>query len=383
MLDRTVDILSRLVSFPTVSTDSNLDLIDYATDLLAAVGARVAVTTDPPGNKANVFATIGPEVEGGVILSGHTDVVPVEGQEWTRPPFTASVTEGRVWGRGTTDMKGFIACMLAIAPRFAASSLTRPLHLAMTYDEEEGCNGAKVMLEALKSDGTLPAVAIIGEPTGLGIVVAHKGCYEFTTEIHGVERHASMSAAGAGAIHAAARFIGMLDGLSDELAERAPADSPFEPPASTINVGTISGGVARNITAGSAVFDWEIRPVEADDVAYVLERANRFVDEVLLPRMRREYPEATVTTTTVGAVGGFRRDPDGQALALARRLTGNTEMEVVSFGTEAGLFQEIGIAPVVCGPGSIEQAHKPDEFIELTQLQACLTMLERLIPELQ
>jgi acetylornithine deacetylase len=383
MLDRAVEILARLVSFPTVSADSNLELIDYATQLLGPLGAGLVTTTNPEGTKANLFATLGPTIDGGVVLSGHTDVVPVEGQEWTRNPFLAEVAEDRVWGRGTTDMKGFLACALAMAPRFAEARLERPVHLALTYDEEEGCHGAKVMLEELARSGPHPSAAIVGEPTEFEIVIAHKGCYEFTTEIHGVERHASMSAAGAGAIHAAVSFIGELDRLADELATRAPADSPFDPPATTINVGTIAGGVARNITAGSTVFDWEMRPVEPGDADFVLERMDRFVEETLLPKMREEFPEATITTSTVGAVGEFSRRPEGPGVALAQRLTGNQELSVVSFGTEAGLFQELGIATVVCGPGSLDQAHKPDEFIELDQLQRCLTVMERLLAELR
>lgn len=381
MIDRTVEILTRLVGYPTISTDSNLDLIDYAVDLLDKTGARVLTTTNPEGTKANIFATVGPEGDGGVVLSGHTDVVPVEGQDWTVDPFRATVDDGRLWGRGTTDMKGFIACVLAMAPTFAAADLKRPIHMALTYDEEEGCRGARVMLDRLGRTGPRPSVAVIGEPTGLGIVVAHKGCYEYTTEITGMERHASMSAAGAGAIHAAARFIAMLDALTTELAERAPADSPFEPPGSTINVGTITGGVARNITAGSAVFDWELRPIDGEDTAFVLDRVDRFVAEVLLPGMREQFEKADVRTTEVGAVGGFRRERQGSAMTLASRITGSKEIGVVSFGTEAGLFQDLGISTVVCGPGSLDQAHKPDEFIEISQLDACLAMLHRLLPE--
>lgn len=381
MLDRTVEILGRLVSFPTVSADSNLALIDYVGDLLATAGARMVTTTDAEGTKANILVTFGPDIDGGVVLSGHTDVVPADGQEWTRHPFRAEVDGGRVWGRGTSDMKGFIACVLAMAPVLAGARLTRPVHIALTYDEEVGCHGAKVMLANLARSGPLPAVAIIGEPTQLGIVVAHKGCYEFTTEIHGVERHASLAATQASAIAAAARFIGVLDALSGELAAAAPADSPFDPPGTTINVGRIAGGVARNITAGWAAFDWEMRPIDGDDAALVIDHVDRYVADVLLPAMRREFAGSLVSTTTVGAVGGLARDADGPGVALARRITDNSDLGVVSFGTEAGLFQELGISPVVCGPGSIDQAHKPDEFIELSQLEGCLAMLGRLVAD--
>lgn len=382
MIQPTLEVLDRLVGYPTVSTDSNLELIDYAATLLEAVGARITRTFDDAGNKANLFASIGPDVDGGVILSGHTDVVPTEGQDWTRDPFRLTIEGDRAYGRGTTDMKGFLACALAMAPVFADAGLATPVHLAMTFDEEEGCHGAKVLLDTLAQTGPKPAVAIIGEPTRHGIVVANKGCFEFTTEIRGVERHASMSAAGAGAIHAAARFIAMLDGLAEQLAARAPADSMFDPPGTTINVGTIQGGVARNITAGSAVLDWEFRPIDPADRDFILAEVERFVSEELLPSMREEFPEAEVVTTTVGAVGGFRPDPDGPATRLARILTGEETLGAVAFGTEAGLFQEAGISPVVCGPGDIEQAHKPDEFIELSELDRCLSLMNRLIAEL-
>lgn len=382
MLDRTVEILGRLVSCPTVSSDGNLDLIDYVADLLESTGARLSIIEDPTATKANLFATIGPEVDGGLVLSGHTDVVPVEGQDWNRDPFRLSIEDGRAWGRGTTDMKGFIACVLAMVPVIATWDLSRPVHVALTYDEEVGCHGAKTMLAELGNRGSKPATAIVGEPTDQVIVIAHKGCYEYTTEIRGVERHASISAAGAGAIHAAARFIGMLDGLADEMTVRAPSESPFDPPGTTFNVGTISGGVARNITAGGAMFEWEMRPIDNADRDYALETVERFVQEVLLPSMRAEYPDASLTTTTVGAVGGFERDPDGPAVAMARRIAPGSELGVVSFGTEAGLYQELGISTVVFGPGSIDQAHKPDEFIELAHLEACLAMLARLEDEL-
>lgn len=378
MIDRTLEILGRLVAFPTVSSHPNLDLIDFAADLLDQAGASIERTADPSGLKANLFATIGPDMDGGVVLSGHTDVVPVEGQEWSRHPFSVTVTGGRVYGRGTADMKGFIACLLAMAPDLAKADLSRPVHFALTYDEEEGCHGAQVMLEHLAATGRKPALAIVGEPTRHEIVVANKGCFEFTTEIHGIERHASMSAAGAGAIHAAARFVTMLDELADRMGARAPHNSMFDPPGTTINVGTIRGGVARNITAGSAVFDWELRPVTASDRDYVLEAVEGFVTGELLPAMHKEFPQASVVTTTVGAVDGFHPEPDGPAVRLARKITGRNDLRAVAFGTEAGLYQAAGIPPVVCGPGDIEQAHKPDEYIEVAQLEECLAILTRL-----
>lgn len=383
MIDRTIEILSRLISEPTVSAEPNLGLVDYATDLLEKAGFRTTHVADDIGTRANVFASIGPEQDGGVVLAGHTDVVPVEGQEWTMEPFRASVDGQRVWGRGSCDMKGFIAVVLAMSPAFADARLRVPLHIALTADEEVGCTGAKMMLEALNHTGPKPAIAIIGEPTELEVVGAHKGCFEYTTTIQGIERHASMAAAGAGAIHAATRFLTVLDGLADELERMAPSDSPFEPPATTINVGRIVGGVARNITAGSATFDWEVRPVQASDVGFVLERIDRYVSEALLPSMLLEFDGSSVSTETVGEVGAFTRDPSSPAVALARRVTGAASDQAVSFGTEAGVYQAWGISAAVCGPGSIEQAHRPDEFIAIDQLEACLEMLQRLLVEVQ
>ena len=374
---QTIDILGRLVAHPTVSQSPNLELIAYAADLLGGEGFRTSLISDPSGTRANLFASIGPDEDGGVVLSGHTDVVPVDGQEWSRDPFRATVDGGRIYGRGTSDMKGFLACVLASAPAYAATDLRRPIHIALTYDEEVGCDGARTMLEDLARTGPRPSAALIGEPTALTVVSAHKGCYEYTTEIRGVERHASLSAAGAGAIHAAARFIAELDRIADDFAAESPI-GPFDPPATTINVGRIEGGVARNITAGWASFDWEVRPVRPGDAARVTERMDRFVADHLLPEMRAGFADAEVATTTVGAVAGLAPEEESEALELAQRLTGNREPRAVSFGTEAGLYQEQGISTVVCGPGHIEQAHTPDEFIEIVQLEACLQMLERL-----
>lgn len=375
-------MLRRLVAFPTVSSDSNLELIDYVSSVLVAAGFRITTTSNHGGDKVNIFATIGPEGDGGIVLSGHTDVVPVEGQHWTTEPFAALADDERVWGRGTADMKGFIACVLAVVSTIKPARLLRPLHVALTYDEEEGCHGAKVMLEELARIGPQPEVAIIGEPTAMRVVEAHKGCYEFTTTITAGEQHASTAASGSGAIHAAAEFIRMLDLLASQLTNRAQADSPFSPPGATINVGTIRGGVARNITAASSEFEWELRSVAAGDVAFVTQQVDRFVADELLPAMRRRFSQAEVRTVTVGAVGPFQPQTTSAATVLAHRLTRSTKSEVVSFGTEAGLFQEAGISAVVCGPGRIDQAHRPDEYIEINQLESCLDMLGMLKADL-
>lgn len=382
MLTRAIDLTRTLVETPTISTDSNLACIDTIESLLVGLGAKVDLTRDETGAKANLFATLGPDIDGGIVLSGHTDVVPVAGQDWSSSPFVLREDDGRLYGRGTCDMKGFIACCLAVAPSFAAADLKRPLHFAFTYDEETGCLGAKVMLAALKASGRRPAVCIIGEPTGMKVIEGHKGCCEQTTRLVGLEGHGSMPSAGVNAVEYAARYIGELLTIGSELQARVPEGSRFEPPWTTINVGAIRGGVAHNVIPNTCEIDWEFRPVNRADKDYVWDRVRTYSNEVLLPEMRRVFPEAELETLSIGDVDGLEPMDDSAAVRLAQELTGGNSVELVPFGTEAGLFQELGISTVVCGPGSIAQAHKPDEFVEIAQLDACLDMLMRLLPKL-
>ncbi len=380
-LERSVNILTRLIEFPTVSADSNLDLIDYAGELLEDLGARTELTYDAAGNKANLFATLGPEADGGFILSGHTDVVPVEGQPWTVDPFKATASGDRVYGRGACDMKAFIACALAMAPKFDQSDLVKPVHFAFSFDEEVGCLGAPLMLEKLAARGVRPSVCIIGEPTDMGVIEGHKGCYEYHTVFTGLEGHCSVPDRGVNAVQYAVQFISKLMEVAEELKGRAPADSPFDPPYSTIQTGRIHGGIARNVIARHCEVDWEMRPVNREDANYALERIRRFAEEELAPAMRAGHADASIFTEVIGEVAGLVPVPESEAIRIARELTGN-DTSVVSFGTEAGLFQEMGISTVVCGPGSINQAHKPDEYVSGEQLQRCMEMLDGLIPKL-
>ncbi len=377
-LARTKEILADLVAFPTVSADSNLQLITYAGDLLSSAGAQLSVSLDESGTKANLFATIGPDRDGGIVLSGHTDVVPVEGQDWTGDPFVMSERDGRLYGRGTCDMKGFIAACLAVAPRFAQVELARPLHFAFTYDEEVGCLGARALVGELRKAGLRPAAAIIGEPTMMGVIEGHKGCYEYTTEFTGLEGHGSQPDKGVNAVEYAVRYISRLMAIGDELKGRAPAESRFSPPWTTVQVGRIAGGNARNTIAGQCSVEWEMRPVHTDDSDHVKRELGAYVDGELLPAMRRVWQDASIVTHVIGEVRGLLPVSQCEARDIVFQLTGNREAELVSFGTEAGLFQEIGISSVICGPGSIAQAHKPDEFIAIEQLQACLDMLDKL-----
>lgn len=382
LLDRTVRILGDLIAFPTVSSDSNLDLIAYAADHLRAAGARLTFGHDDAGGKANLFATLGPEGDGGIVLSGHTDVVPVAAEEWTSDPFALRAAEGRLYGRGACDMKGFIAACLAMAPRFAAQPLARPLHFALTYDEEVGCFGAQHLVSGLRQAGIAPAVAIIGEPTDMRVIEGHKGCHEYTTRFSGREGHGSDPGAGVNAVEYAARFIVRLLELRDDLKSRAPRDSRFVPPWSTVQVGQIAGGSARNVIAGHCAVDWELRPVSAADAAHATGTMRDFAQGVLLPAMRAIAPEASIETEVIAEVTGLEPVSTSEAREIAFALTGAESAGLVPFGTEAGLFQAMGMSAVVCGPGSIAQAHKADEFVSLDQLSRCLGMLEGLVPRI-
>jgi acetylornithine deacetylase len=375
-------ILADLVAFPTISADSNLELIAYAADILRQAGARLSVSWDETGAKANLFATLGPDGDGGIVLSGHTDVVPVDGQDWTGDPFALREAEGRLYGRGTCDMKGFIACCLAMAPIFAAQPLKRPLHFAFTYDEEVGCFGARALLAELRRSGLRPSAAIVGEPTMMRIIEGHKGCYEYTTEFRGLEGHGSVPERGVNAVHYAVRYIARMLELAEELKARAPAESRFQPPWTTLQVGRIEGGAARNVIAGHCSVEWEIRPVQPSDADFVKENIEAYVERVLKPAMKAVSAEAEIVTHVIGEVEGLEPVAQSEARRIVSELTGLAEAEVVAFGTEAGLFQRAGISAVICGPGSIDQAHKPDEFVSLDQLSECLGMLGRLAQRL-
>jgi len=367
-------ILGDLVGFPTVTSESNLDLVDYAANHLEPFSSELWLTHDVDRQKANLLATIGPVIDGGVVLSGHTDVVPADEVDWTGAPFLAMRREQRIYGRGTADMKGFIACALAMAQTFASLPLEVPVHIALTFDEEVGCKGAPLLIQDLLARGPKPSAVIVGEPTGMGIVTAHKGCYEYTTTITGVEGHGSQPHLGVNAVQCGARFVNRLMELGEELRKRAPQHSPYDPPHTTISAGTIRGGSARNVLAGECVVEWEMRPVNRADAELVFAGLAAFGDDL------REAmgPEAMIHTEREGEVDGLEEDPTSAALTLMTDLLGTQATGVVPFGTEAGLFQQAGIPAIVCGPGSIEVAHQPDEYLGIDQLEACLDMMEGL-----
>lgn len=381
-LETTHDLLDRLISFPTVSSDANIDLIEWIADYLTQQGARVEVLRSKEKGKANLWATIGPAGDGGIVLSGHTDVVPVEDQDWTSDPFSLWEEDGRLFGRGTCDMKGFIACVLAMAPAFVKADLKRPIHFAFTHDEEVGCLGAAELVQAIKARDVSPAIAIIGEPTEMQIIEGHKGCCEYTTRFTGLEGHGSRPELGVNAAEYAVRYVSRLLELREDLKTRAPEDSAFEPPWTTINVGGVHGGVAHNVIVGKAEVEWEFRPVQSSDFEFVRTEIDTYANDVLLPQMQAVDPNALIETTVIGEVPGLEPMADNAARDLVASLTGSNSTALVSFGTEAGLFQAMGMSVVICGPGSIEQAHKPDEFVAFDQISKCLDMLSALAKSL-
>ena len=374
----TLKVLSDLIKFQTVSGTSNLALIEYCEKILSKVGASSFRTSDEAKKRFNLFSTVNGKgkVNGnGIILSGHTDVVPASAKEWSSDPFVSKEKNNKVYGRGTCDMKGFIACSLALAPYFASQNLKKPIHFSFTYAEETACQGAAVMIKELKKRNLNCSVCIVGEPTNMKAVQAHKGCYEYSTYFTGLAGHGSAPDKGVNAVEYATRFINKLLELREELKKRKPKNSVFTTPYTTLGVGRIRGGLARNVIADQCVVDWELRPVIPEDGVYVNKIMDAYVKDVLLPKMRKVYPKADIKKEIIGEIIGFNKEEDSQAINLVCNLTGDNSREVVSFGTEAGLFQEIGISTVVCGPGSVEQAHTIDEFVSYEQLKKCLALL--------
>ena len=374
----TLKILSELIKFQTVSGTSNVKLIEYCEKKLNKLGATSFKTFDEARQRVNLFSTISGQQKlngGGIILSGHTDVVPASAKDWSSDPFVAKEKDNKIYGRGSCDMKGFIACSLALAPYFASQNLKKPIHFSFTYDEETACQGAPVMIKELKKRNINCSICIVGEPTSMKAVQAHKGCYEYSAHFTGLAGHGSAPDKGVNAVEYATRFINKLMELREELKKREPKNSIFTPPYSTLQIGRIKGGLARNVIADQCVVDWELRPVVPEDGEFVNKNIEAYVKDVLLPEMKKVYPKADIKKEIIGEIIGFNKEETSEAINLVCNLTGDNSRNVVSFGTEAGLFQEIGISTVVCGPGSIEQAHKIDEYVSFDQLKYCLKML--------
>ena len=377
-LNHTQEILQRLIAYPTISADSNLQMIEFLADYLDHLGADVLLNHAPDGTKANLFAKLGQGHENGILLSGHTDVVPVADQDWSHDPFDMVERDGRLYGRGTCDMKGFIAACLTKAQDYAKLPLKTPVYFAFTYDEETGCIGAQGLAKWLEDQGITPRLAIIGEPTGMKAIEGHKGCCEYTTNFHGKAGHGSMPDIGVNAVEYALRYGTKLMEIAQNLKGRAPENGRFDPPWTTLNIGRIIGGHIHNVIPENCSMDWEFRPVQDADFSYVKNTIETYVSDILLPEMQGRDPNANITTEIVGEVVGLEPTDQNEARDIVLELTGQNHADVVPFGTEAGIFAGLGMSVVVCGPGSIEQAHKPDEFIALSQLDACLSFLTKL-----
>ena len=380
--ERTLEILAQLIGFDTTSHRSNLDLISFAEEYLDRHGVRSQRIESDDGAKSNLLASIGPDIPGGIVLSGHTDVVPVTGQDWSSDPFVLDtrMVEGaeRHFGRGTADMKGFIAAVLAKVPDLVAANLKTPIHIALSYDEEVGCRGVGRMIAKLGDAVPMPAIAIVGEPTSMQIVTGHKGIRGFETTITGIAAHSSAPHRGVNAIAYAAEFITFLKGIAAEQEQQADPESSFMPPWTTFNFGVIKGGEAKNIIAERCSLSWEFRPLPDTDADAIEARVRTYIDDALRPALKQESARADITIKVLSAVPPMHPDPDSPAERLTRHLTGANTTHTVAYTAEASQFQAHGIPTVLLGPGDIAQAHQPDEWIAQSELEACGGFLDRL-----
>ena len=379
----TLSFLRDLIGFPTVSRDPNRDLIDYCASYLRTIGASVEIITAEAGRKANLFATIGSKDMPGVMLSGHTDVVPVDGQTWSKPPFTAVVEDGRVYGRGTADMKGFVASALCCASKAAGRKLKTPLHLALTHDEEVGCVGVHSLIDMLSDAPVKPAMCIVGEPTAMAIATGHKGKTAIEATCIGSAVHSALAPRAVNAIHLACDLISQIRHLQDDFAVKGAQDTAYDIPYTTLHAGLVTGGVVLNIVPHHAVVTFEIRNLMSDDPKKILKRLGDLMAPVIAIAHQRA-PYADIAFKVINSYPGLDTPLDNCVIKMLAELTSSDQRIKVAFGTEGGLFsQKLGIPTVVCGPGSMAQGHKADEFVTLEQLAACNTMLEALIDRLE
>ena len=381
-LENTISILERLVGFDSISGRPTHGITGYIQDCLSVHGVESALSFDEAGERANVFATIGPEIDGGVVLNGHTDVVPVEGQNWTTDPFTLVRDGDRLQGRGAVDMKGFLACVLGAVPAFKAADLKRPIHIAFSYDEETGGFGMPVLLEHMAGKAFRPAVVIVGEPTEMKIITGHKGGYEMRTEIIGYDVHSSQPARGVNAISAANKLINKIEQIGARFAANPYPGSPFDPPYTTLNVGIIDGGAARNATAGWCNFEWEFRPMPGENGQDVVDELEAYAAAELLPAMKAVSANADIRIITEAPVPPLDDSNAADAAAFVTDVTGLNSQGVVSFGTDAGHFSGAGFSTVVFGPGSITRAHQPDEYVEVGELAQGLDFMNKIASRL-
>ncbi|MDP3602832.1 MAG: acetylornithine deacetylase [Bosea sp. (in: a-proteobacteria)] len=375
------EMLARLVSFNTESQRSNLELIHFCRDYLASLGVESTLAFNAEGDKANLYATIGPKVEGGVILSGHTDVVPVAGQDWSSDPWTLTERDGKLFGRGTCDMKGFDAIALALVPEMLAAPLKRPVHIALSYDEEVGCQGARVMIAAMAKEGLKPSAVVVGEPSMMQVVTGHKGGLRMKTTVRGHAVHSSRVDVGVPAVMIAGRLIDWHNQVMAENKARTAPGNGFEPPYTTLHVGVVNGGTAVNITAEHCMFTHEVRCIPGESFE-TYEQRYRAEVVALEAQMQAIAPETGIDFVVTSDTPAMGPEENGAAEELCRRLTGDNGRHVVAYGTEGGLFQRAGWSTVVCGPGDIAQAHQPDEFITVAQLDVGTQFVRKLIAEL-
>jgi acetylornithine deacetylase len=379
---RSLELLETLIGFDTVSRNSNLGLIEWIRDYLERLGVASRLSYDATKKKANLFATLGEPRAPGIALCGHTDVVPVDGQPWDSDPFKALKHENRIYGRGSADMKGFIACTLAAAPMFLEVSLERPVYLAYTYDEEVGCLGAPVLLRDMQAAGIRPRGCIVGEPTGMQVMIGHKGHRRYACRVHGLEAHSSLAASGVNAIEYAARLIARLREIALELREHGPHDDSFSVPYLTMSTGTIRGGTAANIVPRECEFHFDLRYLPGADADAPVERLRRFASDTLLPEMRDVSAETDIRFELEEDAPFLDTGAEHRMTYLGTRLSGNARLGRAPFATDGGHFHRAGVPTIVIGPGSIEQAHKPNEYIELSQIAECERFLEGLKGEL-
>ena len=378
-----VQILAKLIAFPTVSAQSNLALVKYCVDILKQAGAGIQIIEDKTSKKANLYATIGPQNIPGVLLSGHTDVVPVEGQEWTVPPFKMTEKDGKLFGRGTTDMKGFIACALHAAEKAADRQLKTPLHFAFSYDEEIGCVGVRSMIDMLKKAPFVPKFCIIGEPTSMGVATGHKGKTACRVTCTGVEGHSALAPEALNAIYMAADVISEIRIIQQEIKNDGCCDPDYAVPYTTLHVGKIEGGTALNIVPNLTRFLFEIRNLPEDDPEAILQKLKESMDHMLTP-LQGHFPQADIDMEITNTYPPLSTADDTEVVSFVKSLTGQNATFKVAFGTEGGLFSSgLGIPTVICGPGSMAQGHKPDEFVAVDQLNRCDAMLDALLDHLE
>jgi acetylornithine deacetylase len=375
-------MIERLISFNTVSRDSNLGLIEWVRDYLRGLGATTRLTHDPTGKKANLFATLGDSKKPGLILSGHTDVVPIDGQDWDTDPFQAVERDGNLYARGSADMKGFIGIALARAPQFIAAlngnRLDAPLHYSLSYDEEVGCIGVRDLIRDLEENHIRPAGCVVGEPTSMQPIIAHKGTHRFRCAVHGREAHSSYVTHGVNAIEYAARLVVFIRQIADRLAQRELRDYGFTVPYSTLSTGVIRGGIAANVVPKDCVFQFDMRTLPHASPEDLYREINTHAQE-LAREMQAVDPASGIDLTWLSQTAGLAASETDAIVQWAMRLSNNRQAGKVSYGTEAGLFQKMGVSTVICGPGDIAQAHRPNEFVALGQLAQCERFMERIV----